>query len=213
MLRGPVPPVAPSAGRGGRGVPDVPNRVPYCAPRAWGVPPPPDFAGVWVGGMATKDICARYGVSKDRLTSWRKALRLPPRAIGKPRRGWPSWRRQAFKAAWRRGDSGKAMAERFGLTVRAVFALRAEFRLPPRWPACDNPVPPPAEAAAPPARLVAGSFAVSVPAEGRTGGQPERVRECRFVSGPPWLYCEEPTERGRSMCEAHRARCLARAAA
>jgi hypothetical protein len=41
-----------------------------------------------------------------------------------------------------------------------------------------------------------------------------RETDCRFVvSGPPWVYCDQPTERGRSMCEAHRRVCIARAAA
>jgi hypothetical protein len=209
MLRGTVTPLAPGAGRGGHGAGDATNRVPYCAPRAWGVPPPADFERRWLGGEATPALAASYGVSRDRLTSWRKQLGLPARKIGKPVRKWPDWRRRAFREAWLRGDSGPAMAERFGLSVRAVYALREDMGLPPRWPPRD-PAPFPA-AKAPPAAISAASS--EAPQMALPPDRPERLRECGYViSGPPWLYCGAATERGRSMCEAHRASCLARAA-
>ena len=210
MLRGVATPEAPGAGRGGHGAGDATNRVPYCEPGAVGVPPPRDFEQRWHAGETMKALMARYGVTRDRVRGWVKTLGLKRPKNGRPRVKRLDWWRRAFRQAWDRGDSAERMAVRFGLTARRVLSLRGEMGLTPRirrGPAAAEAETPAAE---PPPVVIS---AASIEAPKMTMARPEWVRECCYVvSGPPWLYCGAATERGRSMCEAHRASCLARAA-
>lgn len=48
---------------------------------------------------------------------------------------WPAWRVERLRALWRiRALSGKAIAERLGMSPSAVFAKAADLNLPPRYP-------------------------------------------------------------------------------
>jgi hypothetical protein len=115
----------------------------------------------------------------------------------------------AFAAAWRAGDSGPVLATRFGLSLKRVYTLRCQLGLPPRY-RIGRPGEPAAEVR--PAQAPARAWETIAPVATPAGTA--RETDCRFVvSGPPWVYCDQPTERGRSMCEAHRRVCIARAAA
>lgn len=102
------------------------------------------FREAWLNGTKTQTMATRFGVSCPSISQHGKRLGLPPRRRGSARFEDTLSRAelQAFRDAWKNGESAARIAERYGVAHLTILKAVARLGLTRRV-RIDAPAEPP----------------------------------------------------------------------